>query len=287
MRAGLRQRGVSDAAAKPARRESAWLEGPAATGVGLLWALGDTDRQVGFGQGLVLPGAALLLFDTALLLLNLELEDRLLVVLDRPLGRCLAARARDPLLKTRRRAVPHCCPWWLAYTFDQPLRRLVQNPERLLGTWLRPGMTALDIGCGMGFFSIPMARLVSPGGHAVAVDVQQKMLEVLMRRARHAGVAGAITPRLASRDSLNVGESVDFALAMWMVHEVEDRARLFAQLAASLVAGGHLLVAEPKVHVTKRAFEETLRIAADEGLSVVERPRVGLSRAALLVRRSE
>ena len=62
------------------------LDLAAATGGGLLWALGDTDRQVGFGQGLVLPGAALLLFDTALLLLNLEFEDRLLVVLDRPLG---------------------------------------------------------------------------------------------------------------------------------------------------------------------------------------------------------
>ncbi|MGI5862086.1 MAG: SAM-dependent methyltransferase [Myxococcales bacterium] len=181
----------------------------------------------------------------------------------------------------------HCCHWWLAYTFDQPLRRLVQNPERLLGPWLRPGMTALDVGCGMGFFSIPMARLASPGGRVVSVDLQPQMLEVLMRRARRAGVADAIRPRLASRDSLNVEERIDFALAMWMVHEVEDRGRLFAQLAASLAPDGRLLVAEPKVHVTKRAFEESLRIAEEQGLAVVGRPRVGLSRAALFARRTE
>ncbi|MGI5862085.1 MAG: DUF6992 family protein [Myxococcales bacterium] len=62
------------------------LDLAAVTGGAALWALGDTDQLVGFGQGLALQGAALLLFDTALLLLNLKFEERLLVVLDRPLG---------------------------------------------------------------------------------------------------------------------------------------------------------------------------------------------------------
>ena len=51
------------------------------------------------------------------------------------------------------------CPWWLAYTFDHRIRRLFHKPEQMFAPYLRKGMTALDIGCGMGFFSIGMAQL--------------------------------------------------------------------------------------------------------------------------------
>ncbi len=59
------------------------------------------------------------------------------------------------------------CPWWLCPTFDNPLRRLIHNPDRILAGLVRPGEIALDLGCGMGYFSIPLARLVGPGreGH--------------------------------------------------------------------------------------------------------------------------
>ena len=63
-----------------------------ATAGGLLWALGDEQgsaRRAGYGQGLLLQGVALLLFDAALLLVNLEYEDRLLLVFERPLGDAL------------------------------------------------------------------------------------------------------------------------------------------------------------------------------------------------------
>jgi 2-polyprenyl-3-methyl-5-hydroxy-6-metoxy-1,4-benzoquinol methylase len=47
----------------------------------------------------------------------------------------------------------HICPWWLAYTFDNRFRHLFHNPEKMLGSYVSKGMTALDVGCGMGFFS--------------------------------------------------------------------------------------------------------------------------------------
>lgn len=178
----------------------------------------------------------------------------------------------------------HCCPWWLAYTFDNRLRRLVQEPEKLLAPYLRPGMTALDVGCGMGFFSIAMARRVGPEGRVIAVDLQEPMLEVLARRAAKAGVGERLATRLALPDDLRVHEPVDFALAMWMVHEAPDAGRLLGQIAACLRPGARLLVAEPRLHVRRGSFERTLELGRLAGLELGARPRVGLSRAALFAK---
>ena len=54
------------------------------------------------------------------------------------------------------------CPWWLGYFIDNRLRRLIHDPARIVAPYIRPGMTALDVGCGMGLFSIAMAGLVGP-----------------------------------------------------------------------------------------------------------------------------
>lgn len=83
----------------------------------------------------------------------------------------------------------HIFPWWLAYTFDNPLRRLLHKPERIVESYVTEGMTVLDVGCGMGFFSIGFAKLVGSQGVVIAVDVQQKMLNTLRERAEKAGVS--------------------------------------------------------------------------------------------------
>ena len=84
------------------------------------------------------------------------------------------------------------CPWWLAYAFDNPFRRFLHSPEKILGPYVAEGMTVLDVGCGMGFFSIGLAKLVGNKGCVIAVDVQQKMLNALEKRAEKAGVLNRI-----------------------------------------------------------------------------------------------
>ncbi len=77
----------------------------------------------------------------------------------------------------------HVCPWWLAYTWDNRFRNLFQNPEKILGQYVHRGMTVLDVGCGMGFFSIGMARLVGEEGRVIAVDLQEKMIDIVRKRS--------------------------------------------------------------------------------------------------------
>jgi 2-polyprenyl-3-methyl-5-hydroxy-6-metoxy-1,4-benzoquinol methylase len=77
------------------------------------------------------------------------------------------------------------CPWWKAYTFDNPIRKLLHPPRRVLGAYIKERMTVMDVGCGMGHFSIGMAKLVGENGKVIAVDLQQKMLNVMLKPALH------------------------------------------------------------------------------------------------------
>ena len=118
---------------------------------------------------------------------------------------------------------PHVCPWWLGYLLASPLRRLAENPERILAPWVRPGMTVLEPGCGMGYFSLPLARTVGPNGRVICVDLQQKMIDGLARRARKAGLLDRLALSVCGSDELGLGDwrgRVDLAVAIHVIHEV-------------------------------------------------------------------
>ena len=174
------------------------------------------------------------------------------------------------------------CPWWFAYTFDNPVRRLLHKPDKVLGTYVKEGMTAVDIGCGMGHFSVGMANLVGPNGRVISIDLQQKMLDKVKRRAVRAGVDERISLRLCVPGNIGVAEPVDFALTFWMAHEVPDAWAMFRQIHAILKDGGRWLLAEPRLHTSLGRFEKILAEAVAAGFSVIERPPVTMSYAALL-----
>lgn len=176
----------------------------------------------------------------------------------------------------------HVCPWWLAYTFDNPFRRLIHNPRRIFGDHIKEGMTVMDVGCGMGYFSIGMAKLVGAAGKVIAVDLQQKMLDVMHRRARRSGVADRIMPHHCEADTIGIEEPVDFILAFWMVHEVSDKNHFFGHLQSILASEGKILIAEPRMHVTAEALDKTIEIAQNNGLRCCDRPEIRFSRTALL-----
>ncbi len=174
------------------------------------------------------------------------------------------------------------CPWWLCFTFDNPLRKLLHNPEAILSPYVHPGDRVIDIGPGMGYFTIPLARLVGPNGHVIAIDVQGKMLSVLRSRAEKNGVSERIETYVASQKSLGTHEKADFVLAFWMVHEVPDHSMFFSEIRDFLKPNGLLLLVEPMVHVRRKYFLRTLQAAIETGLVVRESPKIRLSYSALL-----
>lgn len=176
----------------------------------------------------------------------------------------------------------HVCPWWLAYSFDNPIRKLFHRPEKILAPYILAGSTAMDVGCGMGVFSIGLAHLVGEGGRIFAVDLQQKMLDITMKRAGRAGIADKISPHLCQPNDLNINAKVDFILTFWMAHEVPDQKQFFSQLHLNANPAAKLLVAEPKMHVSSRTFQKTVKTAESAGFVFQEQPRIRFSHAALL-----
>jgi ubiquinone/menaquinone biosynthesis C-methylase UbiE len=173
------------------------------------------------------------------------------------------------------------CPWWLTYTFDNPLRRLLHDRSEILGPHVQPGATVADFGCGMGYFTIGLARLVGPAGKVLAVDVQQRQLDHTARRCERAGLRDRVELVLARPPGVRIGTSIDFALSFWMLHEVDGLERFVADVATALVPGGRWLVAEPRMHIGARRFADELALVERHGFA--SRPiDVRWSRAAVL-----
>jgi SAM-dependent methyltransferase len=179
------------------------------------------------------------------------------------------------------------CPWWLGYWLANPLRRLWQDPARILQPYIHSGMTVVEPGPGMGFFTLELARLVGPSGRVVAAELQPKMVEVLRRRLAKAGVAERVDCRLAEPHTLGLAdldETADFILAFAVVHEMPAPAAFFTEAAHCLKWHGKLLLVEPSGHVQPAEFENELRYAASAGLRVTAGPAIRSSRTALLER---
>jgi ubiquinone/menaquinone biosynthesis C-methylase UbiE len=180
----------------------------------------------------------------------------------------------------------HVCPTWFAAPLGTSLRRLLHRPERILGPFIGAGDTALDLGCGPGFFTEAMARLVGPQGRVIAADLEPGMLDRTRRRLEGTGVADRVRFQACTEDAIGLDTTLDFALAFWMLHEVPAADRTLAEVFAHLRPGGRLLLAEPRLHVSRSRFDAQVATAIAAGFIRTGAPAIGVSRSALLARPS-
>lgn len=179
------------------------------------------------------------------------------------------------------------CPVERAGSLDNRIRRWLQNPRKILGPYVREGMTVLDVGCGPGFFSVEMARLVGKSGRVIAADLQEGMLEKLRSKIHGTELEQRITLHKCPQGRIGVSDKVDFVLAFYMLHEIPNQQEFLSEIRSILKLDRLFLIVEPPFHVSKKAFEKTIGKARDAGLTPVERPRVFLSKAVILKRHEE
>lgn len=176
----------------------------------------------------------------------------------------------------------HVFDWRKQWVLDNPARRMIHPPEKIFGEYVSPGMTVVDTGCGTGFFTMALARMVGEAGRVIAVDLQSEALERIREKARMADMQSVIAPMQCKSDDIGVLPEVDFALSFYMAHEVPGIDVYFARMAQSVRSGGHMLLVEPYVHVSRKNFDNEVAAARNAGFEVVKEPSIFFSHAALL-----
>ncbi len=171
-----------------------------------------------------------------------------------------------------------------SFFLDNFVRRILQNPKRIIGEYIREGDTSIDLGCGPGYFSIDMAQLAGKTGKMIAVDLQEEMLTKVGKKAAAKNMSERI--HLHQCDQNRIGlppeTKADFILAFYMVHETPDKGAFLEQVKELLRPGGKFLLVEPIFHVSKIQFEKILAVAGKIGFKQVDRPKRKGGRSVLL-----
>ena len=176
----------------------------------------------------------------------------------------------------------HVCDSNHSWALDNSFRKIVHNPASIFKNLVKPDFTVIDIGCGPGTFTIDLAEFAGENGKVIAVDLQDKMLDKVKQKAEMHGVLNRINVHKCSLDSLNLTEQADFILAFWMAHEVPDKDRFFTEIKELLKPDGVFLFSEPKFHISKKAYEESVKLAERNGLVVIEQRKILFSRSVLM-----
>jgi ubiquinone/menaquinone biosynthesis C-methylase UbiE len=174
------------------------------------------------------------------------------------------------------------CPVEYAGGLDSRVRKLLQNPAKILNGRVREGMVVLELGCGAGFFTTEIARLVGKSGKVIAADLQQGMLDILENKIKGTDIEGRIVLHKCAEDKIGVTEKVDLVLAFFMVHEVADKRKMLEEIKSLLKPEGRLYIIEFKMHPPKKSYEAMVKMARDIGLVEAEKSSSLLSRAIVL-----
>jgi ubiquinone/menaquinone biosynthesis C-methylase UbiE len=173
-----------------------------------------------------------------------------------------------------------------AHKLEDPARLEWLPPADVLARLpLSPGMNVADIGAGTGYFSLPVARRIAPGGRVFAVDLQPEMLAILRAKMAAGGGVENVEPVEGSASASTLGDgSCDLILIANVWHELDDCGAALAEAFRILRAGGRLALLDWRTDVTRPpgpplghriSQEAATRMLIAYGWSVLECGAVG------------
>jgi ubiquinone/menaquinone biosynthesis C-methylase UbiE len=181
-------------------------------------------------------------------------------------GLVLGAAAGLLAYVRHQRKNPPPCPYGLRFSLDLPHPFVTRSRLREM-LCSESGQRMLEVGPGTGYYSLHAARWLQPEGTLEVLDIQQEMLDHIMRRAHSQGISN-IVPRQGDAQALPYPDGhFDAAYLVATLGEVPDKERALRELCRVLKAGGRLVVGEsrPDPHMVS---SDDLRMLADAaGLS--------------------
>ena len=109
---------------------------------------------------------------------------------------------------------------------------------------VKPGMTVCDMGCGNGFYSLQLARLVGPTGRILAVDIQPEMLKMLEEREAAAKINNIDTILGMLHDPKLPEGAADLILLVDVYHEFSHPEQMLAAMRRALKPDGLIALVE-------------------------------------------
>jgi len=156
---------------------------------------------------------------------------------------------------------------------DSHQRRTFLTPESILKRiHVKPQMKVVDVGCGTGFFTIPMAKIVGDKGKVFAIDIQEKMIAILNEKIQKLKIKNVETLVSTEENIPLPNESVDLAFMASVLHELDSYATV-KEICRFLKPQGVLAVLEWKKEESPSEFGPPIweRLTPDQTREIVEK----------------
>jgi ubiquinone/menaquinone biosynthesis C-methylase UbiE len=128
-----------------------------------------------------------------------------------------------------------------------------QLTDRVLASLeIEPGDTVADIGAGDGYFTFRLADAVGPTGKVFAVDVEDKLVDTLRRKAEEGNYSQVRVIKGRFDDPLLPDGELDLIFLCNSYHHIRDRTTYFDRLRSDLKPGGHVAIIDLKVSALVR-----------------------------------
>lgn len=148
---------------------------------------------------------------------------------------------------------------------DRGERESEENPAKALTMLeIQPGMTVCDLGAGSGYYTVRLSRLVGPAGKVYAVDIQQRMLDLLDLRLKRQGIGNVITVRGGEQNPNLPPNSQDLILLVDVYHEFAHPQQMLRRMREALKDNGRLVLLE------YRAEDPAVPIRPEHKMSIAQ-----------------
>jgi arsenite methyltransferase len=109
---------------------------------------------------------------------------------------------------------------------------------------LNPGDKLVDIGSGAGFDSLIAARMVSPDGEVLGIDMTPAMIEKAKSAAHETGISN-VEFRQGYAETLPVEDGwADVVISNGVLNLIPDKSAALQEMARILKPGGHLQIGD-------------------------------------------
>jgi ubiquinone/menaquinone biosynthesis C-methylase UbiE len=158
------------------------------------------------------------------------------------------------------------CPAWLVPLLENPYVEAVAGAKTILErAGIRPGMRALDAGCGPGRLTVPASKMVGPSGQIVAVDIQRRMLQMLRGRVEEKGLTNVELVLAGLGEGRLAANEFDVALLVTVLGEIPDKVAALREIYECLRPGGVLSITEVLPDPHYQSLSRVRRLVADSG----------------------